>query len=462
MPRHFERSSPIPADAQALYDWHARRAAFFRLVPPWESVEVADIQGEFGNGQRVTLRAGVVGPIKKDWVAELFEVIPGRQFRDRELSGPFAEWTHTHRFNPTADGSTLTDSVEYRLPFGPLGRLGAGIARGKLDAMFRYRHAVTASDLGRHAKFPGQQLTIAVTGSTGLIGTDLCHFLAAGGHRVKRLTRTPDPKPRLDGTTAITWNPAEPLDAKQLEGVDAVIHLAGEPVAEGRWDAAKKARIRDSRVGPTRHVAVACGQAGVKTLLSGSAVGYYGSRGDEVLTEDAPPGDDFLADVCQEWESATEPAESAGVRVVHLRTGVVLSPRGGALGKQLPAFKAGGGAVVGPGTQFVPWVMIGDEVGMIHHCLMTESLTGPVNLVSPNPVTNREFGRILAGVLGRPYLLTVPAPGLRVLFGELADAVLLASCRAVPAKLQASGFAWDHPTLEAGLAFVLGRASNAD
>ena len=457
MPRHFERSSPIPADAQALYDWHARRAAFFRLVPPWESVEVADIQGEFGDGQRVILRAGVVGPVKKDWVAELFDVVPGRQFRDRELSGPFAEWTHSHRFDRAPAGSTLTDSIQYRLPFGPLGGLGAGIARGKLDAMFRYRHAVTASDLGRHAKFPGKSLHIAMTGSTGLIGTDLCHFLAAGGHTVKRLTRNPDPKPRLDGTTSVTWNPSEPLDPSVLEGVDAVIHLAGDPIAEGRWDAAKKARIRESRVAPTHHVAVACGQVGVKTLLSGSAVGYYGSRGDESLTEDAKPGDDFLAGVCREWEAATAPAESAGVRVVHLRTGVVLSPRGGALAEQLPAFKSGAGAVVGSGEQFVPWVTIGDEVGMIHHCLMTDSVRGPVNLVSPNPVTNREFGRVLAGVLNRPYLLTVPAPALRLLFGELADAALLASCRAVPAKLQASGFVWDHAELKAGLGFVLGR-----
>ena len=456
MPRRFERTSPIAADAQTLYDWHARRAAFFRLIPPWESVEVADIRGEFGDGQRVTLRAGVVGPVKKDWVAELFDVIPGRQFRDRELSGPFAEWMHTHRFDPAPTGSTLTDSIEYRLPFGPLGSLGAGVARGKLEAMFRYRHAVTASDLARHARFPGPPLTVAVTGSTGLIGTDLCHFLAAGGHAVTRLTRNPDPEPRLDGTTSVSWKPDEPIDPAVFAGVDAVIHLAGEPVAEGRWDAAKKAHIRASRVGPTRHVAVACGQAGVKTLLSGSAIGYYGSRGDEILTEDSRPGDDFLAEVCQEWEAATAPAESTGVRVVHLRTGVVLSPRGGALAKQLPAFRAGGGAVVGSGEQYVPWVTIGDEVGMIHHCLMTESLTGPVNLVSP-PVTNREFGRELARVLGRPYLLTVPAPALRLMFGELADAALLASCRAVPAKLQASGFVWDHPTLAAGLAFVLGR-----
>ena len=457
MPRSFTRSSSVAASAQALYDWHARRAAFFRLIPPWESVEVADIQGEFGDGQRVTLRASVVGPVKKDWVAELFEVVPGRQFRDRELSGPFAAWTHTHRFDPAAEGSTLTDSVEYELPFGPLGVLGAGLVRGKLEAMFRYRHGVTTSDLARHSRFRAEMLTVAVTGSTGLIGGALCHFLATGGHAVRRLVRAADPKPRLDGTTAVTWNPDAPADPKLFAGVDAVIHLAGEPVAEGRWTEAKKKRIRDSRVGPTRHIATACAEAGVKVLLSASAIGFYGDRGDEVLTEESPAGTGFLADVCREWEAATEPAESHGVRVAHLRTGVVLTPAGGALAKQLPAFQAGAGAVVGPGTQFVPWVTVGDEIGAIHHCLMTDSLSGPVNITSPNPVTNRDFGRELASVLGRPYLLTVPTPALRVLFGELADSALLASARVIPAKLRAAGFKWDHTELRAGLAFVLGR-----
>ena len=288
--RTAEFRSPMPASAADVFAWHARPAAFVRLIPPWESVTVAHVEGPFGDGQRVTLRAKIAGPVAKDWVAELFDVVPGKQFRDRELAGPFASWQHTHAMADAGPGaSELRDAIEYRLPFGRAGDLaGGGLVRGKLAAMFRYRHAVTAGDLARHALFPGQPLTVAVTGSNGLIGSALCAFLAAGGHAVRRLVRSPEAKPRLDGTTAAVWNPAGPLDPDLLAGVDAVVHLAGDGVADGRWSAAKKARIRDSRIGPTRHVAEAVARAGVRTLLSGSAVGIYGSRGDAESDESSP------------------------------------------------------------------------------------------------------------------------------------------------------------------------------
>ncbi len=457
----FTLRSPVSASAAALYDWHARPAAFARLAPPWERVKVASVAGSFGDGQRVTLRASLVGPVAKDWVAELFEVVPGRQFRDRQLRGPFAEWTHTHRFLPDGpDASILEDDIEYRLPLGVLGQLvGGGLVRGKLAAMFAYRHAVTASDLRRHAPFAGRPpLTVGVTGSSGLIGSELTHFLGAGGHRVVRLVRGPvKPAAYDDGTTSRTWTPDAPLDPATLAGLDAVIHLAGDGIADGRWTAAKKARIRDSRVGPTRRLAEAVVAARVPVFLSASAVGVYGVRGDELLTEDSPPGTGFLADVAKGWEGPTHLAADAGVRVVNLRIGVVLTPKGGALGKQLLAFKAGNGAVLGGGTQFVSWVTLNDLIGGVHHALMTETLRGPVNLTAPNPVTNREFGRTLAGVLNRPYLLTIPAPALRLLFGELADAALLASIRVQPARLTAAGYKFDHPDLAAGLGSVLGR-----
>ena len=457
----FTLRSPVPASAAALSDWHARPAAFARLAPPWERVKVASVVGAFGDGQRVTLRASLVGPVGKDWVAELFEVVPGRQFRDRQLRGPFAEWTHTHRFlGDGPDTSILEDDIEYRLPLGGLGRLfGGGLVRGKLAAMFAYRHAVTASDLRRHAPFAARpRLTVGVTGSSGLIGSELANFLGAGGHRVVRLVRGPvKPAAYDDGTTSRTWTPDAPLDPATLAGLDAVIHLAGDGIADGRWTAAKKARIRDSRTGPTARLAEAVVAAKVPVFLSASAVGVYGDRGDEVLTEDSPPGTGFLADVGQAWEGPTRRAADAGVRVVNLRIGVVLTPKGGALGKQLPAFRSGNGAVLGGGTQYVSWVTLNDLIGGVHHALMTETMRGPVNLTAPNPVTNRDFGRTLAGVLNRPYLLTVPAPALRLLFGELADAALLASTRVQPARLTAAGYAFDHPDLVFALRSVLGR-----
>lgn len=304
---------------------------------------------------------------------------------------------------------------------------------------------------------PPPRPTVAVTGSRGLVGTDLCHSLTAGGHRVVRLVRG-EANPLGDGTTSHSWNPDAEVDPRTLEGVDAVVHLAGESIAGGRWTASRKRAIRDSRVGPTRRLAEAIAKLDRRpaVFVSASAVGVYGDRGDEVLDESSAPGAGFLADVCKEWEAAAEPAAVAGVRVAHPRLGVVLSPKGGALAKQLPAFRLGAGAVLGSGRQWVSWITLGDVARALHHVLITDSLTGPVNCVAPEPVTNREFGRVLAKVLRRPYLLTLPAPALRLLFGELADAALLSSTRAVPAKLTATGFAFDHPGLEGALRFVLG------
>ncbi|MGL6097618.1 MAG: TIGR01777 family oxidoreductase, partial [Fimbriiglobus sp.] len=334
---------------------------------------------------------------------------------------------------------------------------GGGFVRGKLEKMFAYRHAVTASDLRRHGRFCDRpRLTVAVTGSTGLVGSDLVPFLTTGGHTVVRLVRKPRPTEPDDGTTARIWNPDAP-DPAIFDGIDAVIHLAGENVAEGRWNAAKKARIRDSRVGPTRRLAEEAAKAGVKRFVAASAIGFYGDRGDEELDETSPRGTGFFPDTCEAWDADTRAATAAGVRVANVRVGVVLTPKGGALGKQLPAFRAGGGAVLGAGTQWIPWVTAHDLIGAFHFALMSDDVTGPVNAVSPHPVTNREFGRVLAKVLGRPYLLTAPTPVLRLMFGEMTDAVLLASTRVLPRRLTASGFAFDHPDLEPALRFLLGR-----
>jgi uncharacterized protein (TIGR01777 family) len=456
----FTLRSPMPAPADELYAWHARPGAFRRLQPPWEAVEVTDARGGFGQDTyTLTLRTKVLGPFKGTWVAEAFGFQPGRQFEDRQLKGPFAAWHHTHRTIPDGpDRSVLEDHVEYRLPLGAVGRLfGSGTVRRRLAAMFAYRHALTASDLARHARFRDTpRMTVAVTGSRGLVGSELVPFLLTGGHRVVRLV-TGDGRPAYDdGTRWVTWDPMAPLPPGTLDGADAVVHLAGDNVAAGRWTAAKKRKILDSRTVPTRHLAAAAVAAGVKAFVSASAVGFYGNRGDEVLAEDAPSGVGFFPEVGRAWEDATAPARDAGVRTVHLRIGVVLSPRGGALAKQLPAFKAGAGAVLGSGKQWVPWVTIGDTVGAIHHALIAD-VSGPANVCAPTPVTNREFTKALGRVLRRPAFVWLPGAALRVLFGELADNALLASMRAVPRALLAAGFAFDHTELEPALRFVLGR-----
>jgi uncharacterized protein (TIGR01777 family) len=298
-------------------------------------------------------------------------------------------------------------------------------------------------------------MTVAVTGSSGLIGTALVPFLTSGGHEVLRLVRR---RPRGHGE--VRWDPArDDIDTASLEGVDAVVHLAGENVAGGRWTDARKNRIRASRVDSTRTLcsALASMRERPRALISASAIGYYGDRGTEWVTEASPPADDFLARLAVDWEAAAGPAAEAGIRVAHPRIGVVLTPAGGALGKLLPPFRLGLGGVVGPGTQYLSWVAIDDVLGALHHALVDDAVSGPFNLVAPEPVTNRAFTKILGQVLGRPTLVPVPAFALRAALGEMADATLLASTRARPDRLDATGYRFRFPNLEGALRHLLGR-----
>ena len=299
-------------------------------------------------------------------------------------------------------------------------------------------------------------MDIAITGARGLIGTALSRSLQADGHRVVRLVRG-----GTSGPDAVAWDPeAATIDAPALEGLDAVVHLAGEGIASRPWSDAQRRRIRDSREAGTTLLAGTL--AGLDrppaVLVSGSAIGVYGDRGDEVLTESSAPGDDFLADVCRRWEAATAPAEAAGIRTAHIRTGIVLDPHGGALGKQLPAFKLGLGAKAGRGTQWFSWITLHDEVAAIRHLLTAEGVSGPVNLTAPNPVTNAEFTDALGEALHRPTFLTLPR-ALRHLplgVGPLVESLLFTSDRVLPRALEASGFTFTHPDLAGALPAVLG------
>ena len=293
---------------------------------------------------------------------------------------------------------------------------------------------------------------IAVSGSSGLVGSALVSSLTAGGHRVTRLVR------RSPVGNDVLWGPAEGIrDLPKLAGVDGVVHLAGENIAAGRWTEACKAEIRRSRVEGTRRLCESLAKLGArpKVLVSASAIGFYGNRGVEILTEDSAPGSDFLAGVCREWEAATEPASRAGIRVVHLRFGMILSPAGGALKKMLLPFKMGAGGRIGSGAQFMSWIAIDDAVGVIQHALSTESIRGPVNAVAPAPVTNAEFTRTLARVLSRPAIVPMPAFAARLAFGELADALLLSSQRVMPSRLKESGCRFRYPELEGALRHLL-------
>lgn len=440
----FVKTTRLDASPTEVFHWHERPGAFERLVPPWERVEVIDRTGDLSNGSRVTLR----GPGGR-WIVEHRDVIPGAQFRDVLLQGPFSRWEHTHRMMPQGEGACLLeDRIEYALPLGLVGSAVAGAyVRSSLERLFDYRHRRTARDLREHQGIRAG--SFLVTGASGLVGSDLLPLLSTGGHVVRRLGRGPG-----------GWDPeGGRMDSGVLEGIDGVVHLAGENIASGRWSPEKKARIRQSRVLGTRLLCetLARLKRPPEVLVSASAIGFYGDRGEQDLTEFSPPGTGYLPEVCEDWEKATEPARLAGIRVVNLRIGIVLSPKGGALSRMLLPFSLGLGGRLGHGDQVMSWISLPDLSSAIHRSLTDSRLSGAVNAVAPSPVTNREFTRTLARVLRRPALFPMPAFAARMAFGELADALLLSSAKVRPMRLEGAGFRFEHPDLETALRDQLGR-----
>lgn len=299
---------------------------------------------------------------------------------------------------------------------------------------------------------------VLVSGASGLVGSVLVPSLKAGGARVARLTRAGAAPSAAEDEEHTPWNPSQAISPDAVSGFDAVIHLAGENIA-GRWTDEKKVRIRESRIPATANLARALATAKVKpgAFLCASAIGYYGNRGNDVLTEQSPVGTGFAADLAREWELATGAAATAGVRTVQMRIGIVLAAGGGALTKMLPAFKMGVGGRIGNGRQWMSWINVDDVVGAIHHILRNDLLKGPVNLVAPKPVTNSEFTKTLGRVLLRPAIFPMPAFAARLAFGEMADELLLASQRVEPAKLIASGYPFRFGELRSSLENILRR-----
>ncbi|MBC7909679.1 MAG: TIGR01777 family protein [Pyrinomonadaceae bacterium] len=296
-------------------------------------------------------------------------------------------------------------------------------------------------------------MKILVTGSTGLVGNALVPALESKGHEVIRLVRG-----QAKNESEANWNPEQgSIDAGRLNGIEAAVHLAGESIADGRWSEEKKQRIRDSRVKGTRLLSESLAQLNPqpRVLVSASAIGFYGNRGAEILSEDSSSGNDFLSEVCREWEAATAPASQSGIRVVNVRIGIVLSSKGGALAKMLTPFKFGAGGKIGSGEQYMSWVALDDVVGIIQHAIENESLSGAVNTVAPNPVTNLEFTKTLGSTLSRPTIFPVPAFAARLAFGEMADALLLSSARVEPQRLKQSGYKFQFSMLIEALQQVL-------
>ncbi len=446
-------STSLPVSIDDAFAYHERVGALQRLIPPWESVVIEKSDQSLTVGSQVVLKSRVAGiPVR--WLAEHTEYDPPHLFADTQVSGPFANWSHQHRFQSAGeDQSILNDVIEYEVPMGSLGRLlGGGLARKMVESMFAYRHRVTRDDLRLRSKYPTDKISVAISGSSGLLGRQLACMLGLFGHDVRRIVRS-----STDQTADIAvWS--DDSEAAKFNEVDAVVHLAGKSIADGRWTDAVKREIRESRVAKTRALCerLATLENKPRVLICASATGIYGDRGDEMLSETSEAGDSFLADVARQWEDACRPALEAGIRVVNARLGIVLSPQGGALQKMLLPAKLMGGSL-GSGRQWWSWIALDDVLGAIYHAIQTPTLQGPVNLVSPEPIQNRQFARVLGHVLGRPALLPAPAFMLRSVLGEMADALLLASARVTADHLVGSGYEFRFTDLQSTLRYYLGR-----
>lgn len=454
-------ASDLPVPVSEVWTWHQRAGALGRLLPPWEPLELLRREGCVEEGARTTVRVGV-GPFGVEWTSEHLAPDPPHAFTDFQVEGPFARWQHRHLFCPLEDGGCeVEDRIEYELPLEPCAGLAVGrLVREKVERGIAYRHRVLARDFERQRRTPlASGRRVAITGMSGMVGTELGRVLSTGGHVPLAVVRNgSDPPEAAHGTAG--WDiGAGTMEAAALEGLDAVVHLAGEPIA-GRWTPEKRRRIVDSRVEGTGLLARTL--AGLErppgVLVCASAIGLYGDRGDTRLDEAATPGDGFLADVVRAWEEAADPARAAGIRVVHLRLGLVLWPGGGALERLLLPMRAGVGGRLGSGRQWWSWVTLDDVVGAVLHAVATDELEGPVNVAAPGAVRNAEFTDVLARVLNRPAFLPAPAAALRAVLGEdAADELLLSSARVVSAALERTGYRFSDPVLEAALRHQLGR-----
>lgn len=448
------RTGIIDAPLDEVFAWHGRPGAVVRLTPPWLPLRVQSEAASLASGRAVL---GLPGGLR--WIAEhdpagydpphrFADVLARDGLRSLPLSA-LLSWRHTHRFEEAGDGGTqVTDRVDTPIP------------AALLRQTFAYRHRQLDADLRAHRRTAEQGVrphTVAISGSSGMIGAALAAFLSTGGHRVIRLVRHAP-----NGPDERRWDPLDPA-ADLLTGVDAVVHLAGSPIA-GWFSERHRRAVRDSRVEPTRLLAkVAAGTAdGPHTLITASAVGYYGyGRGDDVLDEGQVRGDGFLADVVADWEAASTVAEEAGLRVVRVRTGIVQSPAGGMLRVLYPIFGAGLGGRLGGGREWMSWIDLDDLVDIYHRAIVDPRLSGAINAVAPEPVRNVDYTRTLGRALSRPAIVPIPgfAPAV-LLGGQGAREMALADQRVVPAKLDGLGHAFRYAELENSLRHQLGRVES--
>lgn len=483
----FESEIRIAEPRERVFEWFTRPGALIRLWPPFGGRVVQEPSDGINVGSQLAVAVTLPGtpglfaeaaasmlPValrpEVNWIAEHVELELGRQFVDEMTSGPLKSWRHVHDFVECGDGTLMEDHVSYELPVPLNNRLGLRLIRTELERIFSYRERQLAADLAFHSTMPSRPLTVAITGASGLIGSQVAALLGGGGHRVLKVVRRPS---RSDDE--ISWDPETGhLDAAGLAQCDVVIHLAGHPIG-GRFTARNKHLILESRRRGTALIAKALANLAAdgrrRALISASAIGYYGAQAHraerttgaptEPLTEDSPSGDDFLATVCRAWEDACRPAARAGVRVVNVRTGLVLSPAGGLLTRFLPLYLAGVGGPLGR-HEWQSWIGIDDMASIYAFAALTSRVEGPINAVAPMPVTAAKFAATLGKVLRRPSRMAVPPLGPRLLLGaEGARELARADQRVSSSKLESLGYRFRHRDLETQLRHVLGFAGSA-
>lgn len=433
----------MPVSARELFNWHGQLGAFGRLTPPWQTVEVLREDPGLGVGKRIDLKMST--PLgKRLWKARHVACEEGSGFTDTQDDGPFKYWQHEHRFEANGDSeSVLRDIIEFKMP---VGSIGSSFVMAQLEKAFSYRHWVTRRDLALKGSLSNFRcMRIAITGGSGFLGGQLKSLLESQGHEVAVVSRS------KRSESDILWDPSSgQIESLKLEGLDAVVHLAGESLVSGRWTDARKERLWSSRVDSTRLLVETFRklEKPPRVFLSGSGIGFYGSDPDFCFDETSPVGSGFLAELCEAWEGEALAARDLGMRVCQLRTGVVIDPRGGALKQMLPAFRFGLGGPLGDGEQWFPWISAEDWIGAVTYLLFADEASGPVNLVAPECMRQRAFARVLGKALGRPAFLPAPKFAVRLALGEMADEALLSSIRARPVVLEKLGYSFVDSDLE--------------
>ena len=458
----YEHTATFPYSRDVVWNWHARPGAVRRIMPDWEGIRPVEVGG-IKDGAVTSFRMSI-GILPQRWVAKHHSYIEGEQFCDDMIKGPFGRWNHVHKFIEMGQTEMqIQDRIDWKLPFHFFTRIGAPImVMPRVRQMFKHRTRRILADLKRQQMFKdAPRKRILISGSTGLIGTQLGAFLETDGHDVHRLIR---PSTRLhadqDSTKVVKWDDKSgKIIEGSLENFDVIIHLAGAGIGDKRWSKKRKKLIAESREIPTKNLANALANLASppSLFMCASAVGYYDNRGDEELDEKSSTGNGFLAEICRKWEDAAQPAINAGIRTIHMRTGIVTTAAGGMLQQILLPAKLGAMGPIGGGRQWQSWISLDDQIYAMHYLMNHETASGVFNLTAPNPVTQKQFAKVLGKVLRRPAF--APAPGfvMKILFGEMGKSLILDGQKVRPKRLQDLGYTFEHETLEPALRDALGR-----